>query len=478
MAWNPAMQQRAVDWLAAASTDNAAAFKAALAAEGLRAVAEDGGGIEWWASPPMGRTALGNNLRPGGALTHCKALLADFLRALPNSTKSDIVNVTGEFDRSGWLKYYLYEAANVRPTLNGDEQQMQSLIINALYFQANTSVAFGETAGPALRQPLEAIGDSLYMGILYELLCMGFHRIPATQQAAVAASPSDAAIIAKMLWAGDGAEVDGTPMKVVKVKAKWRADSRPYSDIKQANGFATKAESASYAAYANLSAPWHPLSTEFGKRWLWYRKFSGDNCLYTVVSVGKAGKDHKAYLPYPLIKLSGGKVTGLRGYKGTREVLCRPVRGGNNVKLALPVSETYLYYFVFAGLALDTGAMQGKDAYPEIGVGSIPFNSVFGAVKVTRFHLGPETTVSDDEGVLCVYNEAHRNDDNMRTIQASYGQELFAKMGQRFDAVAQHAAPDAVKWASAGDGYVDIRGVNAEFDFGGERYKVAQLPQV
>jgi len=471
------MELRAQQLLANLPTDNAAAFKSALAAEGLRAVSEDGVGIEWWASPPLRRAALANGLRAGGAQAHCKALLTDFLRALPNSTKSDIVNVTGEFDRSGWLKYYLYEAANMRTSLKREEQEMLSLIMNALYFQANASAAFGETAGPALRQPLESIDDRLYMGILYELLCLGFNRIPATQQAAVAGSASDAAIIGRMMWAGDGAEVNGTPVKVVKIKAKWRADARPFAEIKQSNGFSTKAQSDGYAAYANLSAPWHPLSTEFGKRWLWYRKFSGDNCLYTVVSVGKAGKDHKAYLPYPLIKLSGGKVTGLRGYKGTREVLCRPARGGANVKLALPVSETYLYYFVFAGLALDTGAMQGKEAYPEIGVGSIPFNNVFGAVKVTRFHLGPEASVSDDEGVLCVFSQAHRNDDNLLTIRASYGQELFVKMGQRFDTVAQQATPDAVKWASAGDGYADLGGLNAEFDYGGARYKVAQAPQ-
>jgi hypothetical protein len=478
MVWNPTMLQRAQDLLRGQATDDPAAFKARLAAEGMRCLQEDGAGIEWWNSPPLARAGLVALVQAGVGQAHCKALTTDFLRALPASTQSDIVDVKAEFDRSGWLKYYLYEAANMRQSLGPADQRMLADIMNALYFQANASGSFGEKLGPSLRQPLEVIDDKLLQGILFELMTMGFERIPATQQAAVAGSASNAAIIGKMLWAGDAGEVQGTTIKVQKIKAKWRADSRPHEEIRKSSGFATKAQSEGYAAYANLSAPWHPLASEFGKRWLWFRKFSSDNCLYSVVSVGKAGKDHMAYLPYPLIKLSGGTVAGVRGYQGEREVLCRPVRGGTPVKLALPVSVTYLYYFVFAGLALDTGAMQGKDAYPEVGVASIPFNNVVGAVKVTRFHLGPKDSVSDDDGVLCVYRQEARNDDNLLSVKASYGEQLYTKMCQRFDAVAQRATADAVKWASTGAGYVDLGGLNAEFDYGGARYKVATLPAV
>jgi hypothetical protein len=276
-----------------------------------------------------------------------------------------------------------------------------------------------------------------------------------------------------MLWAGDGSVVQGTDVKVIKVKAKWRADSRKYADIKAANGFLTKSHSEGYAKFANLSAPWHPMSTDLGQRWLWFRKSQKDNCLYSVVSVGKAGKEWKTYLPYPLIKLSGGKVTGLRGYLGTKKVKCVPAAGGAAVELAIPVSETYLYLFVLAGLILDTGAMQGKGDYPEMGVGDIPFKNVYGAVRFLRYHLGDVNTVTDDSGVLCVQAGVERNDDNYTTIRASYGQKLFDTMGARFDTAAKLATPVAAKWSPSGEGFVELQPFQHTFTYNGNSYKIA-----
>lgn len=91
--------------------------------------------------------------------------------------------------------------------------------------------------------------------------------------------------------------------------------------------------------------------------------------------------------------------------------------GPGSVRLAsdrVGRSVTHLYLFVFAGLALDTGAVQGMDAYPAIGVGSI---------RCVRYHLGDEGTVPDNDGVIVRLERGPRCDNNNKSIDASYGQD-------------------------------------------------------
>lgn len=472
MPLSAAMHDKAKTLVASLSTDTVDAFARGLAAASLETLTAVDAGIEWPAVSVPQKNELLALVRAGARQSDCKDLLSDYTLNVAVDPSVLQPFVTAVHDRSGWLQYYLTEAAGVKNKLGAGDKKILQTIMNALFYK-KSKTAGGAGAGACdLKQPLDAIPDDLFRAILYELLVIGFERIPSTCEAAVAGSASDAAIIGRLLWAGDAAAVAGTPIKVVRVKPKWRGDSRSYADIKAANGFQTKAHSEQYARDNNLSAPWHPLSSDLGKRWLWFRKTATDNCLYTIVSVGKAGKEWKTYLPYPLIKLSGGKVAGVRGYKGTRKVKCQPVAGGSPVMLDLPVTETYLYLFVMAGLALDTGAMQGKDAYPEVGVGSIPFKNVFGAVKVVRYHLGEVDKVTDDDGVLAVVTESFRNDDDHLTIRASYGQELFTKLGERFDSAARLAGPVAVRWKATGDGFEDLGAYQATFRYGGTSYRV------
>lgn len=471
MPMSAAMHDRAKTLIRTLPTGDLDAFARRLAAASLETLTAVDAGVEWWTAAVPQKTELLSLVQDGTHKDDCKNLLSDYTLSVGIDPSVLQPFVTAVHDRSGWLQYYLTEAAGVKNKVGQGDQKMLQNVMNALFYK-KSKTAGGAPGTYGLKQPLDAIPDDLFRGILYELLVIGFERIPATCEAAVAGSASDAAIIGRLMWAGDASDVQGTPVKVVRVKPKWRGDSRPYADIKAANGFQTKAHSEQYARDNNLSAPWHPLSSDLGKRWLWFRKTASDNCLYTIVSVGKAGKEWKTYLPYPLIKLSGGKVAGVRGYKGTRKVKCQPVAGGAPVMLDLPVTESYLYLFVLAGLVLDTGAMQGKDAYPEVGVGSIPFKNVFGAVKVQRYHLGELDKVTDDDGVLAVVTESFRNDDNHLTIRASYGQELFTKLGERFDSAARLTTPVAVRWKASGDGFEDLGAFQATFQYGGGRYRI------
>lgn len=464
-----AMHERAKQLVAASSTATVEAFAQAIAAASLETLTAVEAGVEWWLVSVPQKTELLNLVPAGANQAGCRNLLSDYTLGIAVDPGVLQPFVTGEFDRSGWLQYYLTEAAGVKNKLAPADQRMLQNIMGALFYKKSKS---GPPGAHGLKQPLDAIDNQLFRGILYELLVLGFDRIPATREDAVAGSASDAAIIGKMMWAGDATEVSGTAIKTIKVKPKWRGDSRDYDTIKRANGFVTKAHSEVYARDKNLSAAWHPLNSDLGKRWLWFRKTATDNCLYTIVSVGKAGKEWKTYLPYPLIKLSGGKVEKVWGYQGEKKVKCLPAGGGAPVMLDLPVTVTYLYLFVLAGLVLDTGAMQGKDAYPEVGVGSIPFKNVFGAVKVVRYHLGDKATVDDNAGVLVVTEQSFRNDDDYLSIKASYGQELFTKLGERFDSASRQTGPVAVKWAASGDGFTELSAFGQEFTHGGARYRV------
>jgi hypothetical protein len=341
MPMTTAMYDSAANLVRGLDTENVGTFGKALADAGLACVAGgDSEGIEWWTASTVQKNDLLKLVKAGSKQTECKNLLSDYTLNVPASASVSQPFVTAEFDRSGWFQYYYSEAAAVKHKLKSDEARMLDTITNVFFLKQSKS---GPGGTFAQKVTYDSVNEDLFRQILFELMSTGFERIPATCQQAIAGNTSDSNIMGKMLWAGNAQDVEGTDVKVIKVKAKWRADSRKYSDIQAANGFVTKAHSDGYAKSTNLSAKWHPLSTDLGGRFLWFRKSQKDNCLYSVVSVGKAGKEWRTYLPYPLIKLSGGKVTGLRGYLGTKKVKCVPAAGGAPVDLDLPTSETYLY---------------------------------------------------------------------------------------------------------------------------------------
>jgi hypothetical protein len=349
-------------------------------------------------------------------------------------------------------------------------------IANALFVKRVNSAPKGR----AMPLPYDAVPDATFKAILLELLLLGFDRIPSTQQQAVAGDASSAAIIGKLLWAGPANAVQGTPIKVIDVAYKWRGDSRPYDEVKTANGFATKANSDSYATAKNMRATWHPFSDEGTRSYLWYRKAATDNCLYNTISVGK-NNQWRTYLAYPLIKLSGGRVTGVRGYQGKKKLKVREVGmygpgSSRGAELELPVSVTYLYMFVMAGLALDTGAMQGLESYPEIGVNNIPFRNVYGSIKCIRVHLGEEASVTDDDGVIVRLLRDKVSDDNHKSIQASFGVALFEQMKAAYEAVLREEIV-GVRWRASGAGYEEFsRPFDREFKVGGKTYTLAEVP--
>jgi hypothetical protein len=173
----------------------------------------------------------------------------------------------------------------------------------------------------------------------------------------------------------------------------------------------------------------------------------------------------------------------VRGYQGKKKVPVREVGmygpgSFRPTELELPVSVTYLYMFVMAGLAIDTGAMQGKDSYPEIGVSNIPFKNVYGSIRCVRIHLGDEGSVTDDDGVIVKLERGTMTDDNGLSIQASYGSQLFAQMKEAYEAVLRRQFV-GVRWTASGDGYEAFdRPFDRKLKIGGKTYEISGFPAV
>lgn len=428
--------------------------------------------IEWWTCDFKQRSDLQKLVAGGAQQAACKTLLARLCTELSiGDCKTAISNfTTDEFDRSGWLQYMFTEAAGAVGS-KPDKDPDRRLVIdigNSFFFKNGSN--FGQ------KFAYDAVDAKVFKQLLYVLLTIGFDRVPATKEHILAGDSSSALIMSHMLWAGNDDEdspvAPGTgAIKRIPIQYKWRCDSRPYSEVSSANGFATKSNSEGYARSKSLREAWHPFSDEGPRSYMWFRKGQTDNCLYNVVSVGTG--NWQGFVVYPKIDLSGGAVNRLRGYLGTRKVKCKNAKTNAVVLLDLPVSETYLYLFLQIGLVFDTGSAQGGTAYPEVGMASIPMKNIFGALRFVRYHLGPESTVKDDDGmiVVCDKSKTHENSDDAHSIRASCGRGVYGATAVQFETV-KNAAPLNVKWTATG---YSEQPANTPFDFGGEKY-IVELP--
>ena len=450
-------------------TDSVDAFRRALAAVDFPWTNPTA--IEWWKATREERVALEKLVAPGREQVKCRTALSNFCTPIsPESALGAIQGaVTAEFDRSGWFKYYYYEA-NGAVGGKPDGDPSRALVIDI----ANS---FFAKAGGAFytKRSYDSVDATPFKQLLYVLLTIGFDRVPATKEHLLAGDSSSAMIMNYMRWAGDapaaGLQTPDGDVKRVQAQFKWRCDSRPYDAVSRSNGFLTKANSDGYASSKNLRAAWHPFSDEGPRSYLWFRKGQTDNCLYSVVSVGTG--DWQAFAVYPKISLSGGKASMLNGYLGTRRVRVRDAKSAAKKEVELAVSETYLYLFLQVGLVFDTGAAQGGNAYPEVGMAGIPMRNIYGALRFVRYHLGPPDSVSDDDGMVVVVDRAgvHTNDDDARSIEASCGQDLYQAATRLFNKV-RDAPPTGVRWTPNGYSMIAF---GTPFDYGGANLVIDQV---
>lgn len=464
------------------NTTDTVALKSAMIAVDF-AWGDDSAAIEWWKSTREEKLELEGLLalpqpaphtsgpkpplpKLSPAQAKCKLLFSTFCTPLSLNQSKDAVAsaLTGEFNRSGWLKYYFSEAAQAVALAPATDPNylLVSDIANSFFLKSGASYE--------VKRSYDSIDPQIFRQLLTVLLTIGFERVPATKQHMLAGDSSTAMIMNYMRWAGDPPAEGLLPrngaedVKRLQAQFKWRCDSRKYEEVSKSNGFLTKAYSEGYAKAKGLREAWHPFNDDGLRSYLWFRKGQTDNCLYSVVSVGTG--DWQAFAVYPKISLSSnnGKASGLNGYLRERDVLCKNVKTGKLSKLKFPVTETYLYFFLQVGLVFDTGAAQGKNAYPEVGMASIPMSNIYGALRVVRYHRGDLDSVSDEAGmIICIDKGGSQlNDDDAKSIQASCGQDLYQTAAAQFARV-RDSGPMGVKWTP--NGYASISS-SAPFTYG------------
>jgi len=83
--------------------------------------------------------------------------------------------------------------------------------------------------------------------------------------------------------------------------------------------------------------------------------------------------------------------------------------------------------------------------------------------------------VTDSDGVIVRLERGPRSDDNNKSINASYGQALFAQMTSAYIEVLK-TPPVGVKWQASGAGYSSFNPMNEDFTVGGVKYRVISVP--
>ena len=328
--------------------------------------------IRWWdATVPQVNEIKNENAKEEVKLivtAYCKKVALNLGAAFASGQQ--VVSTT---DRWGWFRYYLMECNMVSGLQQAQKSAIEDVYNELLYKTDAVTVAlkyksFNDIPAGRLRS------------ILTRLLQLGFIKVPVTNQALDTFDEHLQGMISQ--YSGNKAH-----------KMRWRADSRPYNDIRDAGGFLAKGRSdlGNYAIKQNMREPWHPFSDPAIRSYMWFRKGQGDNCLFAVVSIGKDAKEWKTYLPFPLLRDTPWSMKKMT-------LTCQVITKKNDQELKkfepieMIVSYTWVYLFVLADLmVLNTGELGtqfGHNTFPELGVGEIPLKNIYGAVQFARIYHG------------------------------------------------------------------------------------------
>ncbi len=383
---------------------------------------------------------------------------------LRRATESDLdtsvlaQGLASETSRLGWFLYFLKEAK-----LRSDKTEQQRVALLKII----QKYLHKKVPGPGLefKSPLDSVDQNELRADLTVLLRIGFSAMCGFGEGHDESDCSDAALI----------QFRRNGQVYQDIDYRWRADSRDFESIKSAKGFHTKADSEGYAKANGMRDTYHPFSDPAIRKYLWFRRGQTDNCLYTVVSIGKSN-DWKSYLPFPKVEktLHAGLFdksarAPISSKYSEKFAMCKV--GGLTKSVKLPVTETWLYMFLLTGLVIETNRIQsellgGKDAFPEEGVQEIPLADIFGAVKFYRFHHGPDDehgfTAVPEPGALIHFR-------NPFFQETKYSKKGFEMLLREFSGAPQ-SKPVSVKWTA--NGYADIPG---KFTFKGEELEIVGL---
>ncbi len=312
----------------------------------------------------------------------------------------------------GWWFAYIWKEIGAR---NRDEEKMKEVIATVFadrfpadiaqksYAQkraAGDAVAAGFTA--LLPEPADLRTNPLkYRALLTKLLNIGFREMPAQ-----AVSLPGAGQVKEMFLDRISALKHGNR---VPVAIGYRGDTRDYDTVISHSGALSRAD----LGLNNMNQPWHPFSDPVVGGKTYGRGASGDNCLYSVLSIGN---DVSVPVGFPLIE--DANVYTLPALPATEPVkdlskwnfkIYREAQTGKTAPLRLAkaavtgvgktsglflASEMFIYAVKVKKAVHTQDFVEQEFAMPqnqcrERGVRAVKLKNFLAGARIRRIHLGP-----------------------------------------------------------------------------------------
>lgn len=306
-----------------------------------------------------------------------------------------------QHDFGWWYNYFWNE---VRGAGASDQQYQQ--LIDMIYTDPEVDVAgLGYAArrdalSLAAKNVLDAGPDqkienqnSRKKRILTKLLDMGFRGMRTT---AIHRNAQDTRAFFKHQIRYDAQLGGRIPMSL-----GFRGEGRDFNTVIQHGGARNRID----LQLLNMDKDWHPFSNpQIGNR-LYFRKTSGDNCLYSVTSVGD---DADLALGFPLIEDESiydfPRGRSIKDWTSAQWKRARKPQGGKQKLVIVKLRVLYqgrmlygytlgtqasVYLFKVTGNAAHTQNELGGDQCRERGVRGIPMNDFLVGARLRRIHYGP-----------------------------------------------------------------------------------------
>jgi hypothetical protein len=314
-----------------------------------------------------------------------------------------IFRITADFDFGWWFAYFWKEARAAGGRNDPGDNKLKAMMVQIFGDPTVGAVGFAAQRNAARDWFTDELGgarwpatDDLKRAVLQLALEMGFTAMPPTGADGGVQRGQELRRYFKnrmrIRLAGGGRMV---------MPIGCRGDGRDFATVKAHGGALNRVD----LGLNNMGQPWHPLSRDPHKSQLFFRIASGDNCLYSVLSVADS---LKLGIGFPLIEdrqiytfPSGYIMHWSRGdfsAAATGKVSLARTTCVVNGKLSTGIflgTETYAYAFKVLGDAVHTqdfleNEMGGaKDQCIERGVRDVALQDFLFGIRIRRIHLGP-----------------------------------------------------------------------------------------
>jgi hypothetical protein len=360
--------------------------------------------------PPLPGAAAGPIVplyrRPLAANEWCSSAVVNHFRALPHLFSVTPANVADK-DFGFWLEYFWKEArayaddrhAEVIRTLYAAPAITPGDLaaLNNVQERRDLINARGTAAVTILTAAMFPATDRDKRLLLLKLLQIGF-RDMASPVKPSAAMPATQAHFRHVLI---------HPSGTIAAKLVFRGDGSDFDAMQREGGRRNRVD----LGLCNMGAAWHPFrDTAVGSK-MWFRRSSGDNCLYSVTSVadkftlaiGFPLIEDEAIYGAPCIRNKAialwtpGDCTAARG-AGVQLSLAELTCGGARRSALLLTTTSYLYLVKGSGGSVNTvehAAAECNATYAdqatkcdERGIRGVPLADFLVGFKLRRFHFG------------------------------------------------------------------------------------------